>query len=68
VHATGDRAISLLLDELVKVAPEHWLGLRPRREHCSIVADTIPGRLEKLGAVTTPFASYAHYHGTNLRK
>jgi predicted amidohydrolase YtcJ len=68
VHANGDRAISLLLDQLELVAPEHWPRLRPRVEHCSIVTDTILGRLKKLGAVTTPFASYVHYHGTNLRK
>jgi predicted amidohydrolase YtcJ len=68
VHANGDRAISLLLDQLEQVAPEHWPSVRPRVEHCSIVTDTILGRLKKLGAVTTPFASYVHYHGTNLRK
>jgi predicted amidohydrolase YtcJ len=68
VHANGDRAISLLLDQLEQIAPENWSGLRPRVEHCSIVTDDILGRLKKLGAVTTPFASYVHYHGTNLRK
>jgi predicted amidohydrolase YtcJ len=68
VHANGDRAISLLLDQLEQVEPEQWPGLRPRVEHCSIVNDTILARLKKLGAVTTPFASYVHYHGTNLRK
>jgi predicted amidohydrolase YtcJ len=68
VHANGDRAISLLLDQLEGVAPEHWPGLRPRVEHCSLISDDILARLKKLGAVTTPFASYVHYHGTNLRK
>jgi predicted amidohydrolase YtcJ len=37
-------------------------------EHCSLISDDILARLKKLGAVTTPFASYVHYHGTNLRK
>jgi predicted amidohydrolase YtcJ len=68
VHANGDRAISLLLDELEQVAPEQQTGVRPRVEHCSVVTDEILGRLKKVGAVTTPFASYVHYHGTNLRK
>jgi predicted amidohydrolase YtcJ len=68
VHANGDRAISLLLDQLEEVAPENWPRLRPRVEHCSIVTEPILDRLKKLGAVTTPFASYVHYHGTNLRK
>jgi predicted amidohydrolase YtcJ len=68
VHANGDRAISLLLDQLEQVAPEDWPRLRPRVEHCSIVNDDILGRLKRLGAVTTPFASYVNYHGTNLRK
>jgi hypothetical protein len=68
VHANGDRAISLLLDQLEQVAPERWPGVRPRLEHCSVVTDTILERLKKLGAVTTPFANYVHYHGNNLRK
>jgi predicted amidohydrolase YtcJ len=68
VHANGDRAISLLLDELEQVAPEAWPGVRPRVEHCSIVTEPILDRLRALGAVTTPFASYVHYHGNNLRK
>jgi predicted amidohydrolase YtcJ len=68
VHANGDRAISLLVDQLESVAPENWRALRPRVEHCSIVTDPILDRLKKLGAVTTPFASYVNYHGNNLRK
>ena len=68
VHANGDRAISLLLDQLEQVAPDTWPRLRPRVEHCSIVTESILERLKKLGAVTTPFASYVNYHGNNLRK
>lgn len=68
VHANGDRAIALLLDQLEDVAPENWPRLRPRVEHCSVVTDAILARLKKLGAVTTPFASYVNYHGNNLRK
>jgi predicted amidohydrolase YtcJ len=68
VHANGDRAISLLLDQLEQVAPEQWRAIRPRVEHCSVVTDAILERLKKLGAVTTPFVSYVHYHGNNLRK
>ncbi|HEY2593636.1 MAG TPA: amidohydrolase [Chloroflexota bacterium] len=68
VHANGDRAISLLLDQLEQVSPENWSSIRPRVEHCSIVTDDILARLKKVGAVTTPFASYVHYHGNNLRK
>ncbi|MBV8714543.1 MAG: amidohydrolase [Chloroflexi bacterium] len=68
VHANGDRAISLLLDLLEQIGPEMWPMLRPRVEHCSIVTDSILQRLKRVGAVTTPFASYVHYHGNNLRK
>ena len=68
VHANGDRAISLLLEQLENIAPESWPTLRPRVEHCSVVTDDILRRLKRLGAVTTPFASYVHYHGNNLRK
>jgi predicted amidohydrolase YtcJ len=68
VHANGDRAISLLLDALEHEQPDNWPTLRPRVEHCSIVTEDILARLKRLGAVTTPFASYVHYHGNNLRK
>lgn len=68
VHANGDRAISLLLDQLEQIEPEVWQQRRPRVEHCSIVTEDILGRLRKVGAVTTPFASYVHYHGSNLSK
>ena len=68
VHANGDRAIALLLDQLESVSPDLWPRLRPRVEHCSIVTDDILGRLKRIGAVTTPFASYVQYHGSNLRK
>jgi hypothetical protein len=44
------------------------LDIRGAGAFCSVFTDAIPGRLKKLGAVTTPFASYVHYHGGNLRK
>jgi predicted amidohydrolase YtcJ len=68
VHANGDRAISLLLDQLEDISPDSWPQLRPRVEHCSVVTEDILRRLKKLGAVPTPFASYVHYHGSNLMK
>ncbi|MDP8925132.1 MAG: amidohydrolase family protein, partial [Chloroflexota bacterium] len=67
VHANGDRAIALLLDQLE--AAERALP-RPdahhRIEHCSIVTDDILRRMGRLGAIGVPFGSYVHYHGGML--
>ena len=67
VHANGDRAIALLLDQLEAAEAEHP---RPdahhRIEHCSVVTEQILERMRRLGAIAVPFGSYVHYHGANL--
>lgn len=67
VHANGDRAIRLLLDQLEKAqgaVPRP--GLRHRIEHCSLVDDGILARMRELGAIAVPFGSYVDYHGGRL--
>jgi predicted amidohydrolase YtcJ len=67
VHANGDRAISLLLDQIEAVnAANPRPDAHHRIEHCSIVTDEILDRMKRLGMIAVPFATYVHYHGGNL--
>jgi predicted amidohydrolase YtcJ len=67
VHANGDRAIALLLDQFEMAEAAHP---RPdahhRIEHCSIVTPDILRRMRQVGAIGVPFGSYVHYHGGRL--
>jgi predicted amidohydrolase YtcJ len=69
VHANGDRAIGLLLDQLeaaeVELPRPH---AHHRIEHCSVITEQILDRMRRLGAIAVPFGSYVHYHGGNLVK
>ena len=67
VHANGDRAIRLLLDQFEAAALEHpEPDTHHRIEHCTVVAEDIVRRMRALGAIAVPFGSYVHYHGGNL--
>ncbi|MCC6174129.1 MAG: amidohydrolase [Chloroflexi bacterium] len=67
VHANGDRAIALLLDQLEAAEAEYP---RPdahhRIEHCSVITEDILRRMQCLGTIAVPFGSYVHYHGGKL--
>jgi len=67
IHANGDRAIALLLDQIE--AAEAALP-RPdahhRIEHCSVITPEILARMRRLGMIAAPFATYVHYHGGKL--
>ncbi|MFI0470188.1 amidohydrolase family protein [Saccharopolyspora sp. 5N102] len=67
VHANGDRAIRLVLDELERAhqaVPKP--GLRHRIEHCSLVDGDILQRIRALSAIAVPFGNYVHQHGRSL--
>jgi predicted amidohydrolase YtcJ len=67
IHANGDRAISLLLDQIEAASAAcPRPGLRHRVEHCSIVTPEILERMRRLEAIAVPFGSYVHYHGGRL--
>jgi len=67
VHANGDRAIRMLLDQLEAANNEKDRPhIHHRIEHCSLVSDEILRRMKALGAVAAPFGSYIHYHGGKL--
>jgi predicted amidohydrolase YtcJ len=67
IHANGDRAIALLLDQIEAVEA---IVPRPdahhRIEHCSVVTPEILARMRHLNMVAAPFASYVYYHGGRL--
>nr|WP_271211796.1 amidohydrolase family protein [Rhodococcus wratislaviensis]GLK37996.1 hypothetical protein GCM10017611_48610 [Rhodococcus wratislaviensis] len=67
VHANGDRAIRLVLDEF-ETAQEKMPrpGLRHRIEHCSVVDEDILRRMNELSAIAVPFGNYVHQHGSHL--
>jgi predicted amidohydrolase YtcJ len=67
VHANGDRAIALLLDQLEAAhAEQPRPDVHHRIEHCSIVTPDILRRMRRLGAIAVPFGSYVHYHAGRL--
>ena len=67
IHANGDRAISLLLDQLETAqAASPRPDVHHRVEHCSIVTPEILARMRHLGAIAVPFGSYVHYHAGRL--
>jgi predicted amidohydrolase YtcJ len=67
VHANGDRAIDLLLDQLEAAqAADPRPDVHHRIEHCTVVTDEILARMARLGAIAVPFGSYIHYHGSKL--
>jgi predicted amidohydrolase YtcJ len=67
VHANGDRAIELLLDELERIANlVPVAGLRHRIEHCSIVNSSILRRMATLKVIAVPFGGYIGFHTDKL--
>jgi predicted amidohydrolase YtcJ len=64
IHANGDVAIDMVLNAYERVQ-EMWPRPDPRHrlEHCSLVNPDLLRRIKAVGAIPTPFYTYAHYHG-----
>jgi len=64
IHANGDVAIDRVLSAYEAVLKDHR-GRNPRFriEHCSLVDDGLLRRIKAIGAIPTPFYTYAYYHG-----
>ena len=41
---------------------------RYRLEHCTVVNDSLVGGIKALGAIPTPFSTYAYYHGEKMKE
>jgi len=64
IHANGDVAIDMVLQAYERVQRQ-WPRPDPRHrlEHCSLVNPDLLRRIKAVGAIPTPFYTYAHYHG-----
>ncbi|MBA2501295.1 MAG: amidohydrolase [Pyrinomonadaceae bacterium] len=68
IHANGDVAIDTVLRLYERLQRE-----RPRRdprfriEHCTVVNDSLVGRMRALGVIPTPFSTYVYFHGEKMR-
>jgi predicted amidohydrolase YtcJ len=68
-HANGDVGIDTTLrvyERLQKELPRK--DGRYRLEHCTVVNDSLIARIKALGAIPTPFSTYAYYHGEKMKE
>jgi len=68
-HANGDVGIDVTLrvyERLQKEMPRK--DARYRLEHCTVVNDSLVQRIKALGAIPTPFSTYAYYHGEKMKE
>jgi predicted amidohydrolase YtcJ len=68
-HANGDVGIDITLrvyERLQKEMPRK--DPRFRLEHCTLVNDSLIKRIHDLGAIPTPFSTYAYYHGEKMKE
>lgn len=68
-HANGDVGIDTTLrvyERLQKELPRK--DARYRLEHCTVVNDSLVQRIKALGAIPTPFSTYAYYHGEKMKE
>ncbi|HEX3319926.1 MAG TPA: amidohydrolase [Terriglobales bacterium] len=68
-HANGDVGIDTTLrvyERLQKEMPRK--DPRYRLEHCTVINDSLVARIKALGAIPTPFSTYAYYHGEKMKE
>jgi len=68
-HANGDVGIDTALrvyERLQKELPRE--DARYRLEHCTVINDSLIQRMKALGAIPTPFSTYAYYHGEKMKE
>jgi hypothetical protein len=68
-HANGDVGIDITLrvyERLQKELPRR--DPRFRLEHCTVINDSLVARIKALGAIPTPFSTYAYYHGEKMKE
>jgi predicted amidohydrolase YtcJ len=69
IHANGDVTIDMVLkayENVLKKFPRP--DTRHRIEHCSLVNPDLLRRIKAIGAIPTPFWTYAHYHGEKWKE
>ncbi len=68
-HANGDGVIDQALrvyERLQRESPRN--DPRFRLEHCTVINDDLVRRIKAIGAIPTPFSSYAYFHGEKLNE
>jgi predicted amidohydrolase YtcJ len=69
IHANGDTTIDMVLKAYEKVLAKYPRpDTRHRIEHCSLVNPDLLRRIKAIGAIPTPFWTYAHYHGEKWKE
>ena len=69
IHANGDVTIDMVLQAYEKVLAKYPRpDTRHRIEHCSLVNPDLLRRIKAIGAIPTPFWTYAHYHGEKWKE
>ena len=69
IHANGDITIDMVLKAYEKVLTKYPRpDTRHRIEHCSLVNPDLLRRIKAIGAIPTPFWTYAHYHGEKWKE
>jgi predicted amidohydrolase YtcJ len=69
IHANGDVTIDMVLkayENVLKKYPRQ--DTRHRIEHCSLVNPELLRRIKAIGAIPTPFWTYAYYHGEKWKE
>ncbi|MFL6601945.1 MAG: amidohydrolase [Steroidobacteraceae bacterium] len=62
-HANGDVAIDSVLTALERAQRAFPVAdARPKITHCTLITDSLLRRIKALGAVPTPFTTYAYYN------
>ena len=68
IHANGDSTIDLVLQAYERAQKAHPRpDPRHRIEHCTLVNPDLLTRMNRLGAVATPFCTYVYYHGEKMQ-
>jgi predicted amidohydrolase YtcJ len=69
IHANGDVTIDMVLKAYENVLAKYPRpDTRHRIEHCSLVNPGLIKRIKAIGAIPTPFWTYAHYHGEKWKE
>ncbi|MFE7978194.1 amidohydrolase [Streptomyces shenzhenensis] len=63
VHANGDQAVQTVLDVIESLPGS---GTRHRIEHCSLIDDSLAGRIARAQLITVPFGPFVALHGEKL--
>ncbi len=67
-HANGDVAIERVLGVYERINREiPRKDPRFRIEHCTLINDSIIGRMRALNVIPTPFSTYVYYHGEKMQ-